>query len=145
MFYSKNLIIKNELNELDIIVEILEEIENSFFITQKNIYEINLVLDEILTNIINYGYNDLNEHFITININIFNDQFECEIIDTAKEFNPLKIKNSDIIKNLDDKKIGGLGFFFVKQKVDNIIYKREENRNILKFFKKLDFIKKSEK
>ncbi len=58
-----------------------------------------------------------------------------EISDNGVEFNPIEKGDVDINIPLQEKQIGGLGLFFVKQKIDKIEYTRVNNKNLLKLTK----------
>lgn len=137
MLYNKILEIKNHISEISKISSFLEEFAEKFVVNPKIIFEINLVLEELLTNTINYGYDDEKEHTMEIDFDVKDMFLECAIIDDGKEFNPLEKENPDLEMDLDDMPIGGLGIFFVKKKVDAISYKRLNGKNILKFRKKI--------
>ena len=60
--------LKNNLSELDTLEEKLDQFTKQLGLTKKCFCEINLVLEEIFTNIISYGYSDDDEHWITFNL-----------------------------------------------------------------------------
>ena len=103
-------------------------------IHQECIYKINLVLDEILMNIISYGYTDNSEHFIDINI-LFDSEISITVTDEGKQFNPLEASIPDVNKTLEERTIGGLGLQIVRAMMDSITYKYENNKNILLLIK----------
>lgn len=122
----------------------LEKLENQIteFCKEKNIseqtkFELNLVLDELFTNIVSYGFRDNNSHTVKIEMSLKIDLLQVTIEDDGIEFNPLENKDPDLTNDLDNKPIGGLGIFFVKQKVDEIYYNRSDNTNVLTFIKKI--------
>lgn len=110
-------------------------IENA--LNDKLIFEINVIADELVSNIIRHGYADTFKHFIDVNLQLFDDKIELEIIDDGKEFNPLEHKNEKLYDKLEDIKIGGLGIDIVKHYSNSICYKRIENKNILTIIKNL--------
>jgi anti-sigma regulatory factor (Ser/Thr protein kinase) len=73
-------------------------IENA--LNDKLIFEINVIADELVRNIIRHGYADTFKHFIDVNLQLFDDKIELEIIDDGKEFNPLEHKNESCMTNL---------------------------------------------
>ena len=110
-------------------------IENA--LNDKLIFEINVIADELVSNIIRHGYADTFKHFIDVNLQLFDDKIEIEIMDDGKEFNPLEHKNEKLNDKLEDIKIGGLGIDIVKHYSNSICYKRIENKNILTIIKNL--------
>jgi anti-sigma regulatory factor (Ser/Thr protein kinase) len=122
------------LNKVAGFVETFGEINN---LDYKIIFEINLILDELITNIISYGYEDKKLHIIDIELEINGSVINIKIEDDGKVFNPLESQEVDINAALDDRKIGGLGIHIIKQKTDEIHYERSGNKNILKLSKRV--------
>lgn len=131
------LTIENKIQNLDQIAEFIEEFGNKNKLGLKIIFDLNLILDELITNTISYGYKDDEVHTIDIIAETNADVVKLQIIDDGEEFNPLETKEVNIDTPLKDKNIGGLGIHFIKQKADEISYERKENKNILRITKKL--------
>ncbi|MGD8782289.1 MAG: ATP-binding protein [Ignavibacteria bacterium] len=132
-----SLTVKNDLKELNNIAEFIEDLSNKFSIEDGKKFDINLCIDEIVTNIIKYSYKDYNNHEIGINIAPINNELIATVTDDGNEFNPLKHNVYDITKGIYDKPIGGLGIYLVKQKADKIEYVRNNNKNILRLIFKI--------
>lgn len=133
----KKLSVENKIQSLNNIAEFIERFGEENNLSLKTTFELNLILDELITNTIHYGYSDSDVHFIDIFIEIENNNVNLKIIDDANEFNPIEKEEVDLEISLEEKKIGGLGIHFIKQKADNISYERKENKNILQITKKL--------
>jgi anti-sigma regulatory factor (Ser/Thr protein kinase) len=131
------LTIKNNISNLDNIAGFVEQFCTEHDLTPKTCFEINLVLDELVTNTIHYGYTDDDIHEIEISLEKQDDRVLIKLVDDAKEFNPLEKEEVDTSTSLHEKSVGGLGIHFVKQKADEIYYSREEGKNILSLVKKL--------
>lgn len=106
-------------------------------------YKLCLSVDEIASNIINYGYPDSNIEADTIEIFISHkgNTFEVVLEDNSPAFNPLKYSGSfekDVLLPLEERPVGGLGIMLAKQSVDTFSYefKNGKNRNI--FVVKID-------
>eukprot|EP01156_Anaeramoeba_ignava_P018129 Anaeramoba_ignava/a90905_3.p1 GENE.a90905_3~~a90905_3.p1 ORF type:complete len:140 (-),score=31.01 a90905_3:209-628(-) len=131
MIYSKNIAIKNQISEISKISELVEKLGEKFDLPMKTVFDINLSLDEIITNTISYGYDDVEEHYIKIDIAANDTEVVLTVIDDGKKFNPLDKGEPDLDRDLEDIEIGGLGIMFVKEKMDEIKYLREDEKNIL--------------
>jgi anti-sigma regulatory factor (Ser/Thr protein kinase) len=123
--------LKNELPEIHRLADEVEAFFSAHAVPMKLVYNFNLALDEIITNIVSYGYEDGGEHRIIVRLAVDGSLVEAEVIDDAKAFDPLSAKEPDILAELDDRPIGGLGMFFVKTLMDEVRYKREGDRNHL--------------
>jgi serine/threonine-protein kinase RsbW len=128
--------LKNELTEISRMSQIIDEFCASNKLCSDTGFALNLSLEEILTNIIKYGYDDSDEHVILVRLNLNQGQVYIEVEDDGKPFNPLEVEPPDIHKPLDERPIGGLGIHLVKNHMDSLQYKRKEERNLLILKKK---------
>lgn len=95
------------------------------------ISEIELAVEEVSVNIINYAYPQ-GEGYIELTCRPDPcDQLIFEIMDSGIPFNMLAYRDPDTTKEIEERRIGGLGIFFVKQLMDHVQYRRECDRNIL--------------
>jgi len=133
-----SVIIKNDLSEIQRLSKTVEEFGKINNLSSKTIFDTNLSLDELLTNIISYGYDDNKEHKIFIQIWVEDNELNIEIIDDGQAFNPLTIPEPDLDKSIDERPIGGLGFHLVKKLMERVEYKRKQNKNILLLTKLMD-------
>ncbi|MBI9039430.1 MAG: ATP-binding protein [Bacteroidales bacterium] len=127
---KNKLIIKNNVSELEKVSVFVEKIVKEFKIPDKLIFNINLVLEEIISNIIFYAFDDESDHEILIEAKLIEDDLHILIKDDGKAFNLLDAPApTDLNAGIDDRSIGGLGIHFAKTLMDNIDYKRENDNN----------------
>ena len=102
------------------------------------IMKINVIIDEIFSNIARYGFPDgvASKVRVTASINEDN-QFVLVFVDNGIPYNPLAKEDPDITLSAEDRPIGGLGIFIVKKIMDEMLYERNNNRNILSLKKNL--------
>ena len=99
----------------------------------ERISEIELAMEEVLVNIIKYAYQECG-HVGDIEINCkLNDEqsLVIEIVDSGVQFDIFSAREPDVTADIDERPIGGLGISFVKQLMDDVQYRREENHNKL--------------
>ena len=102
---------------------------------QKTIHQIHLACEEALVNVIHYAYPDGYGNIeITYDLNE-EKGFVIEIIDRGIPFNPLSLPEPDIGASIEDRTIGGLGIYMMRNIMDEVTYKREQGRNILTLIK----------
>jgi serine/threonine-protein kinase RsbW len=95
------------------------------------IKDIELALEELLVNIINYAYPG-GEGLIDMTCRPdARDRLVIEIADSGVPFNMLAYGDPDTTAEIEERRIGGLGIFFVKQLMDEVHYRREDDLNIL--------------
>ena len=102
-----------------------------FSIVQK----INIAFDELLNNIISYGYKDQDVHEIDIEIELRGERLIIIICDDGIPFNPFKKDPPDTMLNIEERMIGGLGIHLVKNLMDECKYERQTNKNIITLIK----------
>ena len=105
---------------------------------KERIGEIELVMEEVLVNIIKYAYKGKDVGNMEISCSGDDGKFIIEISDAGVPFNILEAADPDVTANVDERAIGGLGIYFVKQLIDEVKYQREkdQNRLTLTVFKK---------
>ncbi len=128
---SLNLELKNNLKEIGTLINSFESFAEKFSLSKSVVNDINLCLEELVTNVISYGYNDQDEHIIFVDISFINDAINICIKDDGLEFNPLEQAEPDINQPIEERKIGGLGIHLVKNLMSDLAYKRENDFNIL--------------
>ncbi len=125
----KSFALKNHLDELKRISVILEEFAMSNGVPPDALFDINLSVDELVTNVILYAFEDDEHHDIYLNLENEDDTVKIEIIDDGKEFNPFEKEDPDISLSIEKRQIGGLGIYFVKQKMSFFDYQRQNGKN----------------
>ena len=123
--------LKSDLSELDALCQKLEKFGQSTGLPKKCIFEANLALDELFTNIISYGFDDKNEHTISITISLQNDELVFSIEDDGIPFNPMEVEAPDLECTIEECRIGGLGIHLAKNLMDEVCYQRCNDKNIL--------------
>ena len=127
--------IKNDLKQIATAIEWFEafalENEMPFGIIQK----INIAFDELLNNIISYGYDDEDVHQIDVEIELRSERLIIIIKDDGVPFNPFKKDPPDTMLSVEERMIGGLGIHLVKKLMDEYEYKRHTDKNIITLIK----------
>lgn len=129
--------ITNQIAQLEILANTLDNISEEWGIPMNTSLSLNLVLEELVTNIIFYGYDDKEEHQISIHLSYIDRTFQIIIEDDAREFNPLTKAEPDLDADIENRSIGGLGIHFVRQIMDSFTYVRKENKNIVTLTKNI--------
>ena len=123
--------LKNDIKELGKLCLILERFGDSHGFTQKAVFEINLVMEEVFTNIIQYGFTGKAEHVIHISVSFGDSAVVIRIEDDGIPFNPLKTAPPDLDCTIEERDVGGLGIHLIKQYMDDIEYQRMGELNVL--------------
>ena len=123
--------LRNDLSELETLSQHLNKFGEGTSLSEANITDVNICLDELFTNIISYGFKDNLEHITQFHLHLNDNELTVIIEDEGVAFNPLKKKDPDIPADLKDVKIGGLGIHIVRKLMDDIHYERKDGKNKL--------------
>lgn len=95
------------------------------------LYAARLVIEELVSNIIKYGYDDNGPHEIRINACIQDGTLVLEVSDDGHPFNPLDAPEPPLHLPAHERPIGGLGLHFIRGLSDTLTYERSEGRNVV--------------
>jgi serine/threonine-protein kinase RsbW len=133
----QRLVLPAKIENLESMLEFITGHARALGFDDKSINQIQLASEELLVNVINYAYPDKNGE---IEITCTPKQakgLEVKIADSGIPFNPLSQPQPDTKSPLEKRNIGGLGIHLVRNMMDEVNYKRQEERNILIFIKNL--------
>jgi anti-sigma regulatory factor (Ser/Thr protein kinase) len=132
------LILINKIRELSRIQDFLEQISDAWSLDPTMVFELNLILEEYINNLISYGYHDDIDHEIVLDLKLMDDHLELVITDDAGPFDITEVsENEDLTKPVEERRIGGLGIHFIKSLADKLDYQSEGGKNKLIIVKKL--------
>ncbi len=95
--------------------------------------QINIAVDEIVSNVVNYSGATLLKTECGVN----ESEVTVRFSDNGKPYNPTEKPDPDTTLSAEERKIGGLGIFMVKKTMDEFSYEYKDERNVLTIVKKL--------
>ena len=124
------LVLKNDLSELARIAEAIEAHGEAQGWPMKWIMNTNLSLDELFTNIVSYSYQDTGDHEIRVTLSERGESLAIVLEDDGLAFDPFsEAPDPDLDAGVEERRIGGLGVYFVKTLIDEVAYERRDNWN----------------
>ncbi len=96
--------------------------------------DLEIAVEEIFLNVASYAYAP-EKGQITIEAETDEKGIVITFIDSGAPFNPLETPEPDVNAPWQDRKIGGLGLFMTRKRMDSMEYERREDRNILRIRK----------
>lgn len=129
--------IRNRREELTRVMDAVDRLGAECHLAAGIVEDMQVALDEVLTNILNYAYADEGEHEIRVRLRVVDGVLEATVEDDGKPFNPLQIAQPDTRAPLRERKIGGVGVHFVKNLMSEVSYDRAGGRNRLVLKRKL--------
>lgn len=130
---SMELKTKAEISNLDQVKEFVTGALEECGFGTKQIFQVELAVEEIFTNIANYAYNpECGDAWIRCQVERGErDRFVITFIDEGIPYNPLEKADPDLTLDAEEREIGGLGIFLTKKLMDTMEYKYESGRNVL--------------
>ncbi len=137
MPYQEHLTLKNKVEELTKLPEFVDTVCEKAGIDMALIACLNLALEEAATNVVLYAYEG-QEGIVDIDAIYNTDYIKFVITDTGIPFDPTQKEDADTTLSAEERPIGGLGIFLVRQIMDSVIYERTDGKNVLTLIKKLE-------
>jgi sigma-B regulation protein RsbU (phosphoserine phosphatase) len=133
-----NLTIDSELIQLEEVKEKLNKIFQANNLSIETNEDAQLIVEEVLVNIIQHGYEPPAKGNIDLEIEIFDEELKITFQDNGKPFNPIsEIVAVDLSMDEEQRALGGFGFFLVKELAKRLDYQYVKNRNILTIWQKI--------
>ena len=124
------LIVESQRENLPLIAEFVEEHLLKLGVSDKEIFEVGLAVDEACSNIILHGCGD-GDGTIEIELAVSQDRIAVTLTDNCRPFNPLTVEPPDLCDDIERRKVGGLGVFLIKKTMDEVGYEYRDGKNIL--------------
>lgn len=134
---ARHLILHNNIQQIPQLAEFVETIAEEKNLDQAMAMSLNLALEEAVTNVILYAYPDGIDGLVDIEAYIHDDCLEFIISDSGKPFDPTAAPEADVTLGVDERSIGGLGIYLVRNIMDTVSYRYEKGKNILVMIKKI--------
>lgn len=134
---EKSIILTNDISEINKLSEFVEEIGNELSLAPDVVFNLNLVLEEAVVNIINYAYPKEEHQSIYLSATLHEGSIILVLTDKGVEFDPTMAPEADITLSAEERPIGGLGIFLIRQIMNEVRYDRIDGKNVLTMEKKL--------
>lgn len=131
----KGISISNDIADLKKIHSFIANLDKEWDLGKELTFDINLVIEEVIANLIHHGYDDNEVHEIKLELYLKEEGIKIQIIDDAREFNLLETPEpSHLSHDAEERAIGGLGIHFIKSLTDHIEYVSDNELNKLILF-----------
>lgn len=133
---NKTLILRNDISELNRLVAFLETLEKEWNLPPAFIPPVNLALEEALSNVIFYAFEKGSENEIRLDFRLEDKAMTIVLTDEGKPYDPTQKEDPDINLSVEERPIGGLGIFLIRQIMDEVTYNRAGHKNQLTMIKR---------
>jgi serine/threonine-protein kinase RsbW len=127
----KEIKLKNQVEELEHVARFVEEIGKELGLDMELRMNLNLVMEEMVSNIIFYAYPEGTEGTIELATESDGKELTFFLSDQGREFDPTQKKDPDLDINPAKRDIGGMGIYIVKNIMDHVSYQRLKGKNLL--------------
>lgn len=126
-----------ELTSLPVFREFIKTSTSGSGLDAQGLYDVQLAVDELCTNIITHGYAGMDPGSIILDLELAPGQLTITITDFGHAFEPVEPEAPDTEATLEEREEGGLGLFFVFMSVDEVTYESSEAGNQTRLVKRL--------
>lgn len=127
--------IANKIGELESVRLWVERFGAAHHLPPRVLTSLLVSFDEVLNNLISYGYADQAEHEIFLRLALDESAVLAEIEDDGVPYDPLAAGPPNLEGGISERPVGGLGIHFLRTLNDEVAYQRNGNKNQLTFKK----------
>jgi serine/threonine-protein kinase RsbW len=127
----------SDRTELSKIEPLTSEFGEASGLSAKDLFALQIVVEELVTNVVDYGGVPSGEHAARVDLEAGGGVLTIVITDRGKEYNPLLREDPDVTLPAEERPIGGLGVHFCKKLTDSQTYARVDGCNVLTLTKNL--------
>ncbi len=98
---------------------------------------VNVVLDELLDNVLSYGFAGRPDGEVTVEMELGGDRLRLTLTDDGPPFDPFGAAAPDTTLPVAERRVGGLGIHLVRRMMDEVGYERRGDRNVVTLAKRL--------
>lgn len=138
-YFSHRLKLPAHMDSLHEFIQFMEQSAGELGLEDALIRKLSLVAEELLVNVVHYAYAGTGEDGgIDLQCGMADRQTFCmRIADKGKPFDPLSAAEPDLTRDIEDRPVGGLGVYLVRELADHLDYQRKDGANVVLFCKKV--------
>lgn len=128
----REMTIEATIENIPTVTEFVDEQLESMDCPMKAQMQIDIAIDELLSNIAHYAYNP-ETGAVTVRVEVIEEPMSVVItfIDKGVPYDPLAKEDPGMETVMDENSIGGLGIYMVKKSMDDVSYMYKDGQNIL--------------
>jgi anti-sigma regulatory factor (Ser/Thr protein kinase) len=127
--HTTHIVIRNNIADLAALTAAMERVGAERGMPENSLFQLQVALDEIVSNVIKYAWPEGGAHDLEIRITARDDNVEVEIVDDGRMFDPREAPKRDKPLPGERPQPGGVGVQMTRQLVDHVGYARIGNRN----------------
>lgn len=129
----------NDLSELARLTERVEGFARINRLSEKMVFQVNLALEELITNVIKFGFpHDVRTHLIDVDLSLVGDELVITVEDDGVAFDPFSVEEPDVELSAEEREVGGLGVHLVRSFFTRCEYERREGKNVTRVGRRME-------
>lgn len=137
MEIKRSLILPNDIETIPLLNEFIDSVAEEMALDMSLTMSLNLAMEEAVVNVMDYAYPEGQQGNVEIEAMTDGEWLTFVISDSGVPFDPTTKEDADTTLSAEERPIGGLGIFLVRQLMDVIQYQRDGDKNVLTLRKKL--------
>ena len=129
MSHAVDVRIRNVVSDIGIVRDALDNLAREFGIPVSPLTQMQVALDEVLSNVIKYAWDAAGQHELLVRMTVRPDRVDLEIFDDGRQFDPMTAPALNPAPGGQQPGSGGRGIRMIKKLVDHFIYERIDGRN----------------
>jgi serine/threonine-protein kinase RsbW len=126
-----------DVKEIERLNRLVRQFGELHDVPSRTLYAVNLALDELVTNVILYGYDNAAGKEVLVRVDTVGSELTASVLDDGKAFDPLKAPLPNLTAPLEERALGGLGIHLVRSLMDHVSYARDDGKNVLTIRKRI--------
>jgi sigma-B regulation protein RsbU (phosphoserine phosphatase) len=138
MTSKHSLTLPNDIETIPQLNEFIDTVAEEIGLDMSLTMSLNLAIEEAVVNVMEYAYLEGEQGNVDIEVSADDRWLTFIISDNGIPFDPTTQEDADTTLSAEERPIGGLGIFLVRQLMDSINYQRKDGKNILTLSKKME-------
>ena len=135
--YQRSITLTNDIQQVPQLAEFIDDVCEAMGFDELTTMQMNLAIEEAVGNVMNYAYPEGTTGNVNVEVQANDARLKFVISDSGKHFDPTSVAEADTTLSAEDRSIGGLGIYLVRQLMDSVNYERIGGFNVLTLRKKL--------
>lgn len=135
--HALELAIPSELDAIGVVNDHLDAFAAAHGIPSAPRRALDIALDDLLSNIVSYGYAGEAGHVVDVAIELADGALSATLADDGVPFDPFAQEEPDTTLSVEERAIGGLGIHLVRRLMDEVHYERRDGRNVVRLMKRI--------
>ena len=135
--YQRSISLTNDVQQVPQLAEFIDHVCEAMGFDELTTMQMNLAIEEAVVNVMNYAYPEGTTGNVNVEVQANDARLKFVISDSGKHFDPTSVAEADTTLSAEDRSIGGLGIYLVRQLMDSVNYERIGGFNVLTLRKKL--------